>query len=224
MHSGRLLAIGDIHACFKTFAELLSLVKLDKSDQCILMGDYIDRGPDSHAVLDLIMSLVGDGYNIIPLMGNHERMMQMANQSLIDLSLWENNGARKTMKSLNIKNPENIEKRYIDLIGTMPYFYKNDDYIFVHGGLNFKLDDPFSDTEFMLWARPGEIDLQKTDGRKLVVGHTPATIEVINESLGTDLIRLDGGCVYTNRLPVMGKLCCYDFTNKRLFYQNNIDE
>ena len=43
----RLIAIGDIHGCHKDFADLLDKLDLKKDDRLILLGDLINRGPDS---------------------------------------------------------------------------------------------------------------------------------------------------------------------------------
>ena len=54
----RKLAIGDIHGCNKTFKMLLiEVLKIKKQDQLILLGDYIDRGPDSLGVIQTILKL-----------------------------------------------------------------------------------------------------------------------------------------------------------------------
>jgi serine/threonine protein phosphatase 1 len=71
--SGNRYVISDIHGCFKTFKQLVEeVVKLTKSDQLFLLGDYVDRGPSTVAVLDYIMELIESGYHIYPLRGNHE--------------------------------------------------------------------------------------------------------------------------------------------------------
>jgi serine/threonine protein phosphatase 1 len=65
--NGRLIAIGDIHGCHAEFAELLERLEPARADQFILLGDLVNRGPDSPKVLDLARSL-----NAISLLGNHE--------------------------------------------------------------------------------------------------------------------------------------------------------
>ena len=48
----RLLAIGDIHGCFRALKTLVDFVGLREGDVLITLGDYVDRGPDSRLVLD----------------------------------------------------------------------------------------------------------------------------------------------------------------------------
>ncbi len=64
---GRLIAIGDIHGCHHEFAELLDRLALTEEDQLILVGDLVNRGPDSTKVIDLAKA-----HRAISLIGNHE--------------------------------------------------------------------------------------------------------------------------------------------------------
>ena len=68
-------AISDIHGCFHTFKQLLNTIGLNKSDELILLGDYINRGKYSKEVVDFIMHLESEKYNIHCLKGNHEEMI-----------------------------------------------------------------------------------------------------------------------------------------------------
>jgi predicted phosphodiesterase len=65
--NGRLITIGDIHGCHEEFAELLSLLELKPDDRLILLGDLVNRGPDSHRVIELARA-----HRAISLLGNHE--------------------------------------------------------------------------------------------------------------------------------------------------------
>ncbi|HSI08423.1 MAG TPA: metallophosphoesterase [Rariglobus sp.] len=65
--NGRIIAIGDIHGCHQEFAELLERLELTKDDRLILVGDLVNRGPDSCKVIDLARQ-----HRAISLLGNHE--------------------------------------------------------------------------------------------------------------------------------------------------------
>lgn len=65
--NGRLIAIGDIHGCHEEFAELLSRLELKPEDRLILLGDLVNRGPDSHRVIELARA-----HRALALLGNHE--------------------------------------------------------------------------------------------------------------------------------------------------------
>lgn len=92
----RLFAIGDIHGCFDSFKDLVeSKIQLQKDDKLILLGDYIDRGDSSKEVVDFIIKLLENGYDIIPLMGNHEAMLLEAFEDEKNISKWIQNGGMK---------------------------------------------------------------------------------------------------------------------------------
>lgn len=65
--SGRLIAVGDIHGCHQEFADLLDKLDLQKDDRLILLGDLINRGPDSGRVVELARE-----FATASLLGNHE--------------------------------------------------------------------------------------------------------------------------------------------------------
>jgi len=65
--NGRLIAIGDIHGCHAEFAELLDQLAPTKDDRLILLGDLVNRGPDSPKVIDLARAA-----SALSLLGNHE--------------------------------------------------------------------------------------------------------------------------------------------------------
>jgi serine/threonine protein phosphatase 1 len=76
----RHLAIGDIHGCFKALTTLAAYVPFESDDVLIALGDYVNRGPDSRAVLDWLIDYQRRG-NLVPLRGNHEIMMLRARES-----------------------------------------------------------------------------------------------------------------------------------------------
>jgi len=89
----RLFVIGDIHGCFNTFQILLEQkIRLIKSDKIILLGDYIDRGIQSKEVINYIIDLQAKGFDIIPLLGNHEAMLLDAYNNEELTSKWIQNG------------------------------------------------------------------------------------------------------------------------------------
>lgn len=65
--NGRTIAIGDIHGCHQEFAELLDRLKPTPADRLILLGDLVNRGPDSGRVIDLAIQ-----HRALSLLGNHE--------------------------------------------------------------------------------------------------------------------------------------------------------
>ncbi|HEX2101820.1 MAG TPA: metallophosphoesterase, partial [Candidatus Synoicihabitans sp.] len=65
--NSRIIAVGDIHGCHDEFAELLARLALTADDQLILLGDLINRGPNSAGVVALART-----HRALSLLGNHE--------------------------------------------------------------------------------------------------------------------------------------------------------
>ncbi len=215
--------IGDIHGCSSSLSGLLDKISPEKGDTIYFLGDYIDRGPNSKAVVDIILGLKESGILIMPLMGNHEEMMLNSFFSVKYFEQWKKNGGRSTLKSFLADHVKDIDKKYIDFFSSLKYFYLTDDYVIVHGGLNFKLSDPLKDKLSMVWERNNVVDTRKTGGRKLIVGHTPIRLKDVKKSIYHDKIMLDGGCVYYYRYPELGYLCALRLDDKELFYVKNSD-
>lgn len=220
----RRIAISDIHGCLKTFYTLLLEIKFSKQDQLYLLGDYIDRGPDSKGVIDYIWQLQQSGYSIFCLRGNHEQM-------LIDEINKTNNwydGEPSTLKSFAVNKNEDIPVKYIEWMKQLGYFLEVDDYILVHAGLNFKIENPLEDFHEMLWIRYFQDDINKEWlGKRVIVhGHTPTKQSVIEERLLTldkmPALCIDNGCSFQS--SALGHLIAFDMTNRKLYFQARMDE
>jgi len=221
--TSRRIVIPDIHGCALTLQRLVEdVIRLDRADTLYLLGDYIDRGPHSRAVLDLIHFWMESGFAVTPLMGNHENMLLNACRDRASFRLWMLNGGYATLASYGVEDACEIPLATRHLLARLPLYLSLDDVVLVHAGLNFDLDDPFSDPEAMLWTRPSASDRVRLGGRKLVCGHTPQTRSAIEESLATDLITLDNGCVYAG-VPGLGSLAALELNTLNLLFQVNID-
>ena len=64
-------AMSDIHGQYELFRNLMEQITLGKDDILYVLGDVVDRGPDSMKILKYMMA----NPNIIPIMGNHELMV-----------------------------------------------------------------------------------------------------------------------------------------------------
>ncbi|MDB6170194.1 MAG: metallophosphoesterase [Verrucomicrobia bacterium] len=67
MMKGRLIAIGDVHGCHRELEELLERLAPGKHDRIVLLGDLVNRGPDSAKVIALARENA-----TVSLLGNHE--------------------------------------------------------------------------------------------------------------------------------------------------------
>ncbi len=148
----RLFAIGDIHGCFDSLKELIeNNILLQKNDKLILLGDYIDRGAKSKEVVDFIIELLENSYNVIPLMGNHDALLLDAFEDEKNISKWIQNGGDETLKSFEISSVKDIESKYIKFFKDLRFYYSFEDCLFVHAGFNDNVLNPFNDYYSMLW-------------------------------------------------------------------------
>lgn len=220
----RTFVIGDIHGCSKTFKKLLKdVLKVTKEDNIYLLGDYIDRGPDSKKVVKRIIKMKQNGYKIFPIIGNHELLLLDSINFIENHHIWFQNGAKYTLKSFGINYANELKPKYIEFFRNLPYYYIVDKFIIVHGGLNFTINDPFQDKEAMVWIRDNNVDLKKTGGRRLITGHTPVPLDKIQKSLSKNKILLDGGCVYYNHHALLGYLVALELNSMQLYFQRNIE-
>lgn len=230
--------IPDTHGCKKTLEILIEQkIQLTKTDKIYFLGDYIDRGPDSKGVIDYIMNLENEGYNVTCLKGNHEeymvwsyneqlqkknRFFKSKNKSLQE---WLMHGGKETLDSFGAKIPTDIPKKYIEWINKLKYYVELDTCILVHAGLNFENESVYEDKYTMLWAKEFDIVPEKISHKKIIHGHTPLSINFIKESIENhqyDFIALDNGCVYKEK-PNMGNLIAYEILSNKIEIQPNID-
>lgn len=210
--------ISDIHGYNDTFRKLLKKIKLKKSDRLVLLGDLIDRGPDSKGVLDTVILLIEHGFNITCIMGNHEDMFLKAQNDVAAKIHWLKNGGNETLTSFLTSSIEKIPSKYFDLISTFQPYLEIDDYILVHAGINMNLDSPLQDLKSLLWLRDWErmYDKNWLGNRTVIHGHSPITKSEIENQFQNDkkVFNIDNGC-FRNESGY-GGLCCYNLKNKNL--------
>lgn len=230
----RRIVTGDVHGCYKTLKKLLEdKIGITKDDKLLFVGDFIDRGPSSREVLDYLIDLKWQGFNLKSVRGNHEEMMLKAFHDESFMHAWYNNGAEETLKSFQVPEEllfdfegiRQIPDRYVQFISNMPYYIEEDGFLICHAGLNFDAPDPFDDTQSMIWIRDFDYKPELISNRKLIHGHTPMPIVSLEYSLrdkNARVINLDAGCVYKD-LPGYGNLLSYDLDSGEYYYMENID-
>ena len=228
-----MLAISDIHGNLEKFEKLLEIVQYNKDlDQLLLLGDYIDRGPNSRAVLDKVIQLKKEG--AIALIGNHEKMMIDAfNGDPMNLKRWYYNGGIKTLQNYGyeiemddaeywyttdempklIQMNDNISD-HIEILKEFPYYYETDTHIFVHAGVHPVTPIESTEPHTLVWIRE-EFHNGYTGEKSVVFGHTPTNHlhESSDVYFGDNkIIGIDGGCAYG------GRLYCLDVWSAQVFY------
>ena len=229
--------IPDIHGCPQTLQALFeNMLKITKHDQLYLLGDYIDRGPDSKGVIDYLMHLQKEEYNVHCIKGNHEDMCVKAYEAdkkkklfgskHIEQKEWEAVGAKETLQSFGVKHPREIPIEYIEWMKECMPYVELEEYILVHAGLNFNIDNPFEDEHSMMWTRRFKVNYNKSHGKKIIHGHIPVDYSfmnlVIEQNENYDFIALDNGVFVTDK-PGLGNLTAFNPDTKQLVAQSNMD-
>ena len=107
----------------------------------------------------------------------------------------------------------------------LPYHMKLDDVILVHAGLNFEAEDPFSDTESMLWTREYTIKPEIIGNRRIIHGHVPVNLELMHMVLQNKsllFMDLDNG-PYIQDKPGFGNLVALELNSMETVIQDNRD-
>lgn len=211
-------AIGDVHGGSKTFRALLDVLNLRHGDQLYMLGDYIDRGPDSKGVLDIILQLIDEGFGVRPVRGNHEDMLLDSVAGTHDG--WMEGWGRETLKSFGVTSPEELPSSYLTLLDQMPYIWSDENFVFVHAGLDMAADDPLTESTplEMVWGGGNTFGSNKLQGRTLVTGHKIRPLPLIEISLLTNHIQLDNGA-FTNMQPNLGNLVALNLDTRGLIIQ-----
>lgn len=162
----RIFVVGDIHGHSENLMELLDDVAFQDTGRLIFLGDYIDRGPNSLDVLDIIAHVklqfeIGEiDVDPIYLTGNHEQMFMAGMTGNINaLSCWYGNGGKEVCKEMGYTNDDDAfydlihdRQKFRRLFGVnrirflfdnLQTYHKSGNILCVHGGLNphMNLDD-----------------------------------------------------------------------------------
>lgn len=198
-------AIGDIHGQLNKLAPLLKIIGKEESATFVFIGDYIDRGPKSKEVIDLLIKFSQD-HKCVFLKGNHESLLENARGYLTNkhqhhetFMLWLMNGGDQTCKSY--KGFENIFELHSAFLENLKLYYETPDYIFVHAGLKPGIPLQEQSEEDLLWIRD-EFIINPTNYPKktIIYGHTITEMCV---SPYADKIGIDTGAGFGGKLTAL---------------------
>jgi serine/threonine protein phosphatase 1 len=171
----RHLAIGDIHGCFRALTTLAAFVPFGPDDVLVTLGDYVDRGPDTCAVLDWLIA-TQQTRRLIPLRGNHEIMMLDARDDETHLRRWLRAGGRETLESYSPRGDggrlTDVPDVHWDFLETETRdWYETETHFFVHA--NAYPDIPLADQpDYMLYWEKFDDPPPHESGKIMVCGHT----------------------------------------------------
>jgi serine/threonine protein phosphatase 1 len=210
----RTLAIGDVHGCWRALRALLDAVAPGPDERLILLGDYVDRGPNTREVLDFLIGLHEAG-RLIALRGNHEQMMLAAYQ-LGEVWGWMSCGGRATLASYaavpEVSDLADVPERHWRFLQDhLVDWYETDTHFFVHA--NALPDVPLAEQPaYALFWEKLETPAPHVSGKIMVCGHTPQ-LNGVPLNLGHTV------CIDTNAYRD-GWLTCLDVATGRYWQAN----
>lgn len=182
--------VGDLHGRFDLLEKSIALIEQDSPEggRFIILGDFVDRGPQSKEIIERLM--VGpndDRWEWVVLQGNHEDIMLQAFRNPNCLSWWMRNGGDQTLMSYGYKNgdelihPLKVDIRHIYWLDCLPVYFEDEHRIFVHAGVPHNELVSETKRQTLQWmlnegdivGRSAELyeDLPNVSGKHVVHGH-----------------------------------------------------
>ncbi len=223
-----LYVIGDIHGRADMLQILLRKIADDaltdedrglaQARELILLGDYIDRGPDSRGVIDQILAAEADRnfWTVTPLKGNHEAALLNFLGDPAFWPMWADYGARETLISYGVNPParmsdaEDWTRACTEMNAAVPAEHRSfldrlqliadrGDYLCTHAGVRPGVPMDEQVEEDLLWIRDDFLKNEKRLEKVIVHGHTPAA----DAFVGDHRIGLDTGAYATSVLTAV---------------------
>lgn len=202
----RVYAIGDVHGRTDLLGRLLGKIETDRAGAArgtrvtlVMLGDLVDRGPDSRGVLEMVAGLQGGDMELVCLTGNHEAMMLDFINDRPEAYDWLGNGGMEALESYSIKPHdrkisdlrdelrEALPQSHLDLLKSMKMRKRIGGYLFVHAGIRPGVRLGNQVAEDMLWIRGSFLESTANFGFVVVHGHSiRAQPEIKENRIGID--------------------------------------
>jgi serine/threonine protein phosphatase 1 len=190
----RIYAIGDMHGRLDLLERLRTVIAEDsrwhpiERKVVIYLGDYVDRGPDSRGVIELLASKPLPGFESVFIKGNHEDSLL---QFLVDPGVgasWLAYGGDAALYSYGVRPPdprkvddllaaqqafiEALPPGHLDFLRALKLVHIEGDYAFVHAGFREGVPIDLQTPEDMMWIRNEFLFSDADFGKIAVHGHT----------------------------------------------------
>ncbi len=170
----RTLVIGDIHGCTIALDLLLQELAPGGKDTLVMLGDYVDRGPDSRGVLQRLLDLESRT-NLVPLLGNHEILMLDAKNGGVDSHSWYSVGGRQTMQSYGCTDAPDwdlVPQEHWDFLShRLHQWHETSTHLFAHANVNAMMPMTEQSDDWLFWRRFDDSH-PHFSGKTLICGHT----------------------------------------------------
>jgi serine/threonine protein phosphatase 1 len=191
-------AIGDIHGSLDKLRRLIARCEQHAEGRpmtFVLLGDYIDRGPQSAGVVGFLIALQARlGERVIALKGNHEAMALGVIDGTGSARAWFAQGGAATIESYGVARLNELPRDHVDWMQALRLSYDDGRRFFVHAGVDPEKPLAAQDAFDMLWIREPFLSCERDYGRLVVHGHTPRTSGV--PDLRSNRLNLDTAAVF----------------------------
>lgn len=216
----RIYAVSDIHGCADLLQQLFTVIDRDLATLGsmraihVFMGDYIDRGPNSSQVIDLLIER-GRNHETVFLKGNHEAFLFDVLKDPPQLQNWKLYGGLQTLTSYGLRpslNPDVAEQTELinQLARSIPPHHRRffnslrlrfvcGDFFFVHAGVRPRVPLAKQKEEDLLWIREEFLASEEHFGKYVVHGHTP----VREPDIRFNRANIDTGAYATGNLTLL---------------------
>jgi serine/threonine protein phosphatase 1 len=190
----RAYGIGDVHGRLDLLRDLLARIARDDAERppaktfIVLLGDLVDRGPDSKGVIDYLLAHREDSARMVFIKGNHEEMfLRVLEGEEAVVNDWLAYGGYECAESygvsqgstLNSTPAEIIERlraavpaSHRKLLAEMADTFRFGDYLFVHAGIRPGVPVDEQNGKDLRWIREGFLDDRTDHGLVVIHGHT----------------------------------------------------
>ncbi len=166
----RCLAMGDIHGCDIALELLLKQLKLAADDTLVVLGDVVDRGPNSRRVVEQLLETATQ-CRLIFVMGNHEEMLLDSLAGGDWARTWQAYGGRQTVVSYG--SIERIPEEHLEFFGSGLNFWETEGEIFIHANLEPGVSLEEQSPEWLRWTHLTGFEQPHPSGKRVICGHTP---------------------------------------------------
>lgn len=218
----RLYAIGDIHGRDDLFVELLDRIARDEAGRpplprlLILLGDLVDRGPQSAQVVERAMELARSDEDVRFIKGNHEEVfIAAARGSAQAVRFFRRFGGIETLASYDLPPDESavmsdealaqwmlahIPRDPVDFLDDFPDMLPVGDYLFVHAGVRPRIGLDAQIPADLRWIRGDFLNHRRPFGKMIVHGHSISE----DADVQPNRIGIDTGAFRSGRLTAIG--------------------
>lgn len=173
----RTYAIGDVHGMVFMLRRLISRCLQDgrgDARKFVLLGDYVDRGPNSKEAVQQILHLQKTRpAEFICLRGNHEALVLEAIEGGSAERNWLRNGGTATLRSYGVERARDLPADHLEWFRNLPTSHDDGLRLFVHAGIDPDRPLDQQDEHDLLWSRSRFLNDERDHGRLIVHGHTP---------------------------------------------------